>query len=99
MQVIQALPTDDPAAHHDLIERITSLAVDIKGAERAGKPLSEALRLRVIYHTAFAELLARTRATDAGAQADIEAREAKHKRLVASYRQELAQMEGEKGNV
>lgn len=93
MDVAQHMPTDD-TSRHDLITTSMRAAFQIEAAERRGDAREEA-RQRVTYHTAQAELLARTLAYDPAAQAQIRKNREGHRRKAEAYQREFDRLEGQ----
>lgn len=91
--VIEALPTYDDQTREDLITETARLALNIERAERANDAATEAGQ-RVQYHTAMAELLARTESFNKTAQGQVAANRREHLRLAAAYQRELEQLRG-----
>ncbi|MCL7938800.1 hypothetical protein M8009_00590 [Halomonas sp. ATCH28] len=95
MEVAQHMATDDPS-WHDLITAASRAAFQIEAAELRGDAREE-VRQRVIYHTAQAELLARTLAYDRAAQAQIAKNQQDHRCKAEAYQRELDRLTETKG--
>lgn len=90
--------TEAPRSHAndmrrvDLITRTSSLAFEVEAAEREESRIT-VVRLRVEYHQAMADLLARTESWCLDGERKVARARADHLDVLAGYRGELALLE------